>query len=65
MNGQKIVELMLDGAYLQVDYVEGSKFFHPSFRNGWRKLPESNISFQAALRKLGSQVKYENKKYFL
>lgn len=65
MNGQKIVELMLDGAYLQVDYVEGSKFFHPSFRKGWRKLPEWNISFQAALRKLGSQVKYENQKYFL
>lgn len=65
MNGQKIVELMLDGAYLQVDYVEGSKFFHPSFRKGWRKLSESNISFEAALRKLGSKVKYENKKYFL
>jgi hypothetical protein len=65
MNGQKIVELMLDGGYLQVDYVEGSKFFHPSFRKGWRKLQQSDISFQAALRKLGSQVKYENKKYFL
>jgi hypothetical protein len=65
MNGQKIVELMLDGAYLQVDYVEGSKFFHRSFRKGWRKLSESNISFEAALRKLGSKVKYENKKYFL
>jgi hypothetical protein len=65
MNGEKIVELMLDGAYLQVDYVEGHKFFHPSFRKGWRKLSESNISFQAALRKLGSKVKYENKKYSL
>ena len=65
MNGQKIVELMLDGAYLQVDYVEGSKFFHPSFKKGWRKLPLWNISFQAALRKLGSKVKCENNKYFL
>lgn len=56
---------MLDGAYLHADYVNGNKFFHPSFKKGWRKLSEYNISFQAALRKLGSQVKYENQKYFL
>lgn len=52
MNSQKIVELMLDGAYLQRDYQNGDKFFHPSFKKGWRKLRWSNISFQAAIKKL-------------
>ena len=63
MNSQKIVELMLDGAYL-----ENNKFFHPSFRKGWRKMFSSNISFQAAekkLREIGKQVTYENGKYSL
>lgn len=60
MNGQKIIELLLNGAYL-----ENGKLFHPSFRKGYRVLRSSNISFQAALRKLGSQVKYENGKYYV
>ncbi len=68
MNSQKIVELMLDGAYLQVDYQNGDKFYHPSFRKGWRKLRWSDISFQAALnkfRKMGKKVMDENKKIAL
>jgi len=58
MNSQKIVELLLNGAYH-----EGSKFFHPSFRKGYRTMQASNISFQSALRKLGTQVKLKNGKY--
>ena len=63
MNSQKIVELMLDGAYLQVDYQNGDKFYHPSFKKGWRKLRRSNISFQAAIKKL--KLTDVNGKYFL
>lgn len=54
---------MLDGAYL-----ENYKFFHPSFRKGWRKMSSGNISFQAAekkLREIGKKVTYENGKYSL
>ena len=63
MNSEKIVELFLDGAYLE-DY----KLHHPSFRKGWRKMSSSNISFLAAekkLRKIGKPVQYQDKKYFL
>jgi hypothetical protein len=53
MNSQAILELLLDGAYLNsTEY----KFYHPSFRKGWRKMSSSNISFVAAekqLRKMG------------
>lgn len=68
MNSQKIVELMLDGAYLQVDYQNGDKFYHPSFKKGWRKLRWSNISFQAALKKfreMKKNVTDTNNKYSL
>ena len=58
MNSQKIIELLLSGAYH-----EGNKFFHHSFRKGYRTIQSSNISFQSALRKLGNQVKLENGKY--
>lgn len=58
MNSQKIIDLLLNGAYH-----EGDKFFHPSFRKGYRRLSVSNISFQSALRKLGAQVKFNNGKY--
>jgi hypothetical protein len=49
MNSQKILDLLLDGAYLNsTEY----KFYHPSFRKGWRKMSSSNISFSAAETKL-------------
>lgn len=60
MNCQKIVELLLDGAYLEVATY---RFYHPSFRKGWRKMSSSNISFCAAERKLqemGTPVDYNN-----
>lgn len=58
MNSQKIIELLLNGAYH-----EGSKLFHHSFRKGYRTIQSSNISFQSALKKLGTQVKLENGRY--
>ena len=60
MNCQKIIELLLDGAYLEV---ASYRFYHPSFRKGWRKMSSSNISFCAAervLREMGKPVNYEN-----
>lgn len=65
MNGQKIYELMLDGAYLM-----NWQFFHPSFKKGWRKMSPYNISFQAALRKAkndGRNYEYikEEQKYII
>ena len=49
MNSQKIFELLMDGAYLNsTEY----KFYHPSFRKGWRKMSSGNISFAAAEKKL-------------
>jgi hypothetical protein len=49
MNSQAILELLLDGAYLNsTEY----KFYHPSFRKGWRKMSSSNISFSAAEKQL-------------
>lgn len=64
MNGQKIFELMLDGAYQTTD----DKLFHPSFKKGWRKCTFGNISFQAALRKLeqaGKKYDFKNGKWFV
>ena len=63
MNSEKIINILLDGAYL-----EDFKLHHPSFRKGWRKMSIGNISFIAAenkLKKIGKQIKYENGKYFL
>jgi hypothetical protein len=49
MNSQRILDLLLDGAYLNsAEY----KFYHPSFRKGWRKMSSHNISFSAAESKL-------------
>jgi hypothetical protein len=67
MNSEKIVELFLDGAYLEM-CIENDKFYHPSFRKGWRIMSSSNISFLAAkkkLHKIGKPVQYQDKKYFL
>jgi hypothetical protein len=49
MNSQTILDLLLDGAYLNSTEW---KFYHPSFRKGWRKMSSSNISFSAAESKL-------------
>jgi hypothetical protein len=49
MNKDKIIELLKDGAWLDT---KEDKFFHPSFRKGWRKMTSSNISFKAAFREL-------------
>lgn len=53
MNGTKLLELFLDGAYF--DSAE-RKFFHNSFRKGFRTMKSSNVSLMSAedkLRKLG------------
>jgi hypothetical protein len=44
MNKLQIIALLEDGAYFDV---LANKFFHPSFRKGWRKMKESNISWSA------------------
>ncbi len=57
MNGQKILELFLDGAYHTDD-----KLFHPSFKKGFRKIRSGNISLDSAdskLRKMGLLI-WEN-----
>lgn len=57
MNKAKIIELLQNGAYLDVTTAQ---FFHASFRKGFRKIRVSNISFEAALRELGNKVSYVN-----
>jgi hypothetical protein len=47
MNKDKMIELLEDGAYF--DSLD-SKFFHPSFRKGWRKITSNNISWWAVTR---------------
>ena len=65
MNKDKMIELLEDGAYF--DSLD-DKFFHPSFRKGWRKITSSNISWQAAeryYRKSGRLVSTEKLVYSL
>ena len=50
MNRDKMIELMENGATF--DWNE-EKFFHNSFRKGWRKVERSNISWQAVKRMHG------------
>jgi hypothetical protein len=50
MNKDKIIALLEDGAYLDF---KNNQFFHPSFRKGWIKMRESNISWKAADRMHG------------
>ena len=45
MNKDKIIELLEDGAYFDS---LASKFVHPSFRKGWRKMVNGDISWVAA-----------------
>ena len=55
MNKAKMIELFLDGAYF--DVVE-CRFYHPSFRKGYRKITPGNISLVAAERALYGQLKF-------
>lgn len=50
MNKAKIIELMEDGATFDR---KNCKFFHPSFRKGYRKMTSGNISWQAVEREHG------------
>jgi len=53
MNKDKFIELLKDGASMDVlEY----KFFHPSFRKGWRKVTPGNISWQAAKSALRNEL---------
>lgn len=55
MNKDKIIELLQDGAYLNaLEY----RFYHPSFRKGYRAMRNSDISFMAASRALGAKLVY-------
>ena len=47
MNAQQIIDLFLDGAYHHCD-----KFYHPSFRKGFRTIKFSNISLISAKKQL-------------
>jgi len=47
MNKAKMIELLEDGA--SFDWVN-NKFFHPSFRKGFRTIYSSNISWWAVKR---------------
>jgi hypothetical protein len=40
--------------------VREGKFYHPSFRKGWRKMTFSNISLQAAEKALQEKLVTEN-----
>jgi predicted restriction endonuclease len=57
MNSTKILELFLDGAYHQDD-----KFYHHSFRKGYRAIKYHNISMLSAISKLDklNQHSYES-----
>jgi hypothetical protein len=57
MNKDKIIELFRTGGSFSVR--EG-KFYHPSFRKGWRKMTFSNISLQAAEKALQEKLVTEN-----
>ena len=46
MNKAKMIELLEDGAYVSFVGWDG-KFFHPSFRKGYRTLNHGNISWVA------------------
>ena len=50
MNKAKMIELLETGAYF--DWLN-EKFYHPSFRKGFRKIRWTNISWQAVERECG------------
>ena len=53
MNKDKFIELLKDGA--SMDALD-SKFYHPSFRKGWRKVTSGNISWMAAWSALRNEI---------
>ena len=57
MNKDKIIELFRSGGTFSVGE---NKFYHPSFRKGWRKMFASNISLQAAEKFLREKLVTEN-----
>ena len=60
MNKAKIIELLQNGAYFDS---RESKFFHPSFRKGWRKMKWTDISWAAAERALRGKLVEEGRVY--
>jgi hypothetical protein len=56
MNKDTIIALLLDGAYL--DHAT-NRFYHPSFRKGYRAMRSTAISFMAAQRALGNKLQYD------
>lgn len=55
MNKDKIIELFQNGAYLNaLKY----RFYHPSFKKGYRAMRNSDISFMTASRALGAKLVY-------
>jgi hypothetical protein len=58
MNKAKMIELLEDGA--SFDWLN-SKFFHPSFRKGYRTISSSNISWLAVQREHGYGFKSTNR----
>jgi hypothetical protein len=56
MNKAKILELLADGAYLNS---KEDRFYHPSFRKGYRAMRNSDISFMAAQNALRSKLVYD------
>jgi hypothetical protein len=64
MNSQKITDLLLNGAFLDI---KEHKLHHASFRKGWVKMGCGNISFIAATKKIakiGKEMKIKDGKYF-
>jgi hypothetical protein len=57
MNKDKIIELFKSGGSFSVSE---NKFYHASFRKGWRKMFASNISLQAAEKVLQAQLVTQN-----
>lgn len=55
MNSAKLLELFLDGAYFDAGEY---KFFHPSFKKGFRTMRPSNIALLSAKDKLQKLGKY-------
>jgi hypothetical protein len=58
MNKDKFIELLRSGASMDV---LNAKFYHPSFRKGWRKVTGGNISWQAAHSALRHELVYTDK----
>jgi len=66
MDKAKMINLLEDGAFF--NWMEG-KFYHPSFRKGYRKIASNNMSWEAVKRIHGifgtNRIVEENKIYRL